>query len=78
MYSYANSETNLAIYPNATTIVSSLLTPSIPFLEPNSQTISVSLMRHLYATISHLKVNHIVYIVLTVEINFIIQMIQDH
>ena len=35
-------------------------------------------MRHLYVTISNLKVNHIVYDVLLVEAKSIIQMIQDH
>ena len=35
-------------------------------------------MRRLYATIIHLKVNHIVYVLLPAEKNSIIQMIQYH
>ena len=35
-------------------------------------------MHHLYATIIHLKGDHIVYGVSLVEINLIIQTIQDH
>ena len=54
------------------------MTPSILSLDPNLQTITVSLMRHFYMTIINLKVNHIIYIVLPVQTNMVIQMIQDH
>ena len=39
---------------------------------------AVSLIRHLYATIRHLKVIHIVYVVFPVYKTLIIQMIQEH
>ena len=46
------------------TMVSSIMTSLISFLDPKFQIIAVSLRRHLYATISHLKANHIVYVML--------------
>ena len=59
-------------------MVSSLLTPLISLLDMKFQTIEVSLMHNLYATISHFKVSHVEYYVLPVDINSIIQMIHYH
>ena len=74
----AHLEINSVVQPKARTMVSSLLTPLISFLYTKSQTIEVILMHHLYATIIHLKVDHIVHGVSSVEINLIIPTIQDH
>ena len=68
----------LGWYLRESIMVSNLLTPSTSFLDLQFQLIAVSLMRHFYATISHLKVNRIIYVVFPVEANFIIQTIQDH
>lgn len=42
-------------------MVSIILIPLILFYFPNLQNIALSFIPHLYATINHLKVNHIVY-----------------
>ena len=57
MYGYYNLATNLVSYSKETTMVYSLLTPLITFLDPKFQTITVSLIRHFYATVSRLKMN---------------------
>ena len=78
MSCHAHSTTKSVGQIKATTVVPSIMKPSISFSDPKFQMIAVSHIRHLFATISHLKAIRIVYIVFLVEINLIIQIIQDH